>query len=75
MIEPGHESISLQRQCELIDVKRVRRPLRKMGLEAIYPKRNLSKAAPGHKIYPYLLKGLTILRSNQVYVHGLYGSF
>lgn len=118
LIEPGHEQISLQRQCELVGLvrsmwyyqpapekledlrlmrlldekylktpffgvrrmtewlkkikervnpKRVRRLLRKMGLFAIYPKPNLSKAAPGHKIYPYLLRGLTILRPNQVW--------
>lgn len=30
-----------------------------MGLEAIYPKKNLSKPTPGHKIYPYLLRGIT----------------
>jgi len=33
----------------------------------VYPKRNLSKPAPGHKIYPYLLKGLAITRPNQVW--------
>lgn len=119
LIEPGHEQISIQRQCELVGLvrsmwyyervpenpedlrlmrlldeqylktpffgirrmtewlkkklkervnhKRVRRLLRRMGLEAIYPKPNLSKAAPGHKIYPYLLRGLSILRPNQVW--------
>ena len=51
----------------LVNPKRVRRLLRKMGLVAIYPKRNLSKPAPGHKIYPYLLKGLKITRPNQVW--------
>jgi putative transposase len=38
-----------------------------MGLMAIYPKRNLSKPSPGHKIYKYLLRGLAILRPNQVW--------
>jgi putative transposase len=38
-----------------------------MGLEAIYPKPNTSKPAPGHKIFPYLLHGLTITRPNQVW--------
>ena len=38
-----------------------------MGIEAIYRKRNTSKPAPGHKIYPYLLRGLTITRANQVW--------
>ena len=118
MIEPAHETISIQRQCELVGLvrsmwyyepkpespedlrlmrlldeqymktpfygvlrmtewlrklkervnpKRVRRLLRKMGIFALYPKRNLSKPAPGHKIYPYLLRGLKILRPNQVW--------
>jgi len=57
----------LKRLKETVNVKRVRRLLRDMGLEALYPKRNLSKPTPGHKIYPYLLKGLTILRPNQVW--------
>ena len=57
----------LKRLKETVNVKRVRRLLREMGLEALYPKRNLSKPAPGHKIYPYLLKGLAILRPNQVW--------
>ena len=38
-----------------------------MGIEAIYRKPNTSKAAPGHKIYPYLLRGLAIERPNQVW--------
>jgi putative transposase len=38
-----------------------------MGLMAVYPKPNLSKPAPGHKIYPYLLRGLAITRPNQVW--------
>ena len=50
-----------------INIKRVRRLLRLMGLEAVYPKPNLSKPAPGHKIYPYLLKGVKIEQPNQVW--------
>ena len=49
------------------DVKRVRRLLRLMGLEAIYPKPRLSVPGTGHKIYPYLLRGLPIVRPNQVW--------
>jgi putative transposase len=52
---------------ENVNVKRVRRLLRLMGLEAIYQKPRLSLAAPGHQIYPYLLKGLKITRVNQVW--------
>ena len=118
-MEPTHETLSVQRQCELlglarasyyyepeavsaenlrlmnlldeqytqtpfygvrkmtawlnevkqarVNVKRVRRLLRFMGLEAIYPKPRLSQAAPGHRIYPYLLRGVKIERVNQVW--------
>jgi putative transposase len=38
-----------------------------MGIEAVYPKPNLSQPAEGHKIYPYLLKGMKIERVNQVW--------
>ncbi len=41
--------------------------MRKMGIEAIYRRPNTSKPAPGHKIYPYLLRGLKIDRPNQVW--------
>lgn len=51
----------------LVNCKRVRRLLRLMGLEAIYPKPRLSLAAPGHQIYPYLLRGLKVTRVNQVW--------
>ncbi len=39
---------------------KVRRLMRAMGLEAIYRRPNTSKPAPGHRIYPYLLKGLEV---------------
>jgi putative transposase len=41
--------------------------MRRMGIEAIYRKPNTSTAAPGHKIYPYLLRGLAIEQPNQVW--------
>jgi len=47
--------------------RRVRRLMRLMGLEALCPKPNLSKPAPGHKIYPYLMKGLVVNRPNQAW--------
>lgn len=47
--------------------KRVQRMMRLMGLEAIYPKPNLSKRRHAHKIYPYLLKGVIIDRPNFVW--------
>lgn len=43
-----------------VNPKRVRRLLRVMGLEAIYAKPRLSVPAPGHRIYPYLLRDVTI---------------
>ena len=50
-----------------INPKRVRRLMRLLGLEAIYPKPRLSKPAPGHRIYPYLLRRLEICRPDQVW--------
>ena len=50
-----------------VNPKRVRRLLRRMGLEAIYPKPRLSQPGPGHRIYPYLLRGVTMERANQVW--------
>jgi putative transposase len=50
-----------------LNVKRIRRLMRRMGLEAVGPKPDLSKPQAGHTIYPYLLKGLAIERVNQVW--------
>ncbi len=41
--------------------------MKKMGIEAIYQKPRLSKPHPGHKVYPYLLRGMAITRANQVW--------
>jgi putative transposase len=57
----------LRRQGHLVNHKRVRRLMRKMGLEAIYTKPNLSKASPEHKKYPYLLKNIVIDHPDQVW--------
>jgi putative transposase len=51
----------------LVNHKRVRRLLRKMGIMAIYPKRNLSKLGHAKYVRPYLLRGLTIDKPNQVW--------
>jgi putative transposase len=50
-----------------INHKRVQRLMRKMGLQAIYPKPRTSRAAKGHKVYPYLLRNLAITRPNEVW--------
>ena len=47
--------------------RHVRTLMRRMALETLYRKPNTSKPAPGHKIYPYLLRGLSITRPNQVW--------
>ena len=57
----------LRRLGYKINRKRVQRLMRLMGLEAIYPKPKTSRPHPQHKIYPYLLRGLTIDRPNQVW--------
>lgn len=45
----------------------IRTLLRRMGLMAVYPKKNISRMCPEHKVYPYLLRGVNIERSNQVW--------
>jgi len=50
-----------------VNIKRIRRLLRLMGLLAIYPKKNLSVPNLENKTYPYLLKNLEINRCNQVW--------
>jgi putative transposase len=45
----------------------VRTMMRRMGIEALYRRPNTSKPCPGHKIYPYLLRGLAVERANQVW--------
>ena len=50
-----------------VNIKRVRRLMRLMGLMAIYPSKKLSIGNKAHKIYPYLLRGLKIERVNQVW--------
>jgi len=50
-----------------INRKRVQRLMRRMGIEALGPKPRTTKSAPGHKIYPYLLRDMPIQRPNQVW--------
>jgi len=57
----------LRRQHHLVNKKRVARLMQLMGLQAVFPGRKTSIPAKGHKIYPYLLRGLAITRPNQVW--------
>src|SRR3954463_480986 len=57
----------LATQGHVVNRKRVRRVMRLAGLVAIYQRPNTSKPAPAHKIYPYLLGGISIERVNQVW--------
>jgi putative transposase len=57
----------LKRQGMIVSRKRIQRLMRLMGIEAVYPKPNTSRPHPQHKVYPYLLRDLTINRPNQVW--------
>ena len=57
----------LRREGREVNRKRVARLLALMGVEVIYPKRNLSQPGEGHRIYPYLLEGLQISGPDQVW--------
>jgi len=57
----------LQDEGFAVNRKRVQRLMRQMGIAALYPKANTSRPGKGHKMYPYLLRGLEIDRPNQVW--------
>ncbi len=57
LIDEGHD----------VNSKRIGRLMQKMGLQAITPGPHTSKPSPGHKIYPYLLRGVDITRVNHVW--------
>jgi len=65
----GSRSMKRQfkRQGQKVNRKRIQRLMRLMGIEAIYPKPHTSRPHPQHRIYPYLLRDLTIDRPNQVW--------
>src|SRR5580692_1966762 len=58
---------ALRQDGWIVNRKRVRRLMRVMGLEAIYQKPNTSRQHPEHRVYPYLLRGLSIDRPSQVW--------
>jgi putative transposase len=57
----------LGREGAQVGRQRVAAMMKRMGIEALYRRPNTSKPAPGHKIYPYLLRGLKVERPNQVW--------
>ena len=60
-------TVCLGQQGHAVNRKRAQRLLRLMGLEALYPKPKTTQRGKGHKIYPYLLRGLPITRPDQVW--------
>jgi putative transposase len=64
-------TVSLRRAGFVVNHKRAQwapeRLMQKMGLQAIYPKPKTSRPSQGHKLYPYLLQGVEIIRPNQVW--------
>jgi putative transposase len=57
----------LRREGVLVGRRHIATLMRRMGIEALAPQPGTSKRAPGHKVYPYLLRKLAIGRSNQVW--------
>jgi putative transposase len=68
---PSWGSRQISKQLQKLEFSigrlRTRKYMQEMDIHAIYPKPNLSKPAKGHKIYPYLLKNVNIVRPNQAW--------
>jgi putative transposase len=60
-------AVRLNKEGHCVNRKRVRRLMRLMGLSAIYRRPRTSTPAPGHRVYPYLLRGKQVTRPNQVW--------
>jgi putative transposase len=60
-------TVHLRSLGHVVNHKRVKRLMRKIGIEAVYRKPNTSLPNKEHQIYPYLLKGMKITKSNQVW--------
>jgi len=60
-------SVELKKMGLLVGRDLARTLMRRMGIEAIYPKPNLSKPYSGHRIYPYLLRGVPVNRKDHVW--------
>lgn len=61
----------LRAEGHAVNRKRVQRLMRKMGIAVLGPKPRTTKPAPEHKVFPYLLRGMTIDRPNQVGAHDI----
>ena len=57
----------LQERGHTVNRKRIQRLMRQMGLRALYPRQRTSQPGKGHKIYPYLLRDLSVEEANQVW--------
>src|SRR5207237_6876765 len=60
-------TVMLRAEGRPVNRKRVQRLMRRMGIAALGPKPRTTKPAPGHKIFPYLLRNMVIDRPNQVW--------
>ncbi len=60
-------TVALREGGHAVGPKRVRRVMRELGLQTIYPRRDLSRRAPENRVYPYLLRDVKIERVNQVW--------
>lgn len=60
-------TVMLRHKGHRVNRKRVQRLMRRLGIEAIYPKPRLSQAHPEHQVYPYLLRDVVVSHSNQVW--------
>lgn len=61
----------LERHGQLVNRKKMQRLLRQMGLKSLAPSPRTPIRAVGHKIYPYLLRGVEIVRPNRVWVYDI----
>jgi putative transposase len=60
-------AVFLKALGHLVNRKRIQRLMRQMGLAGMAPKPDSSRPHPAHKVYPYLLRGVPIIRPNQVW--------
>lgn len=66
-IDEIYTEYPLNRERIAVNKKRIARLMQIMGIQAIYPKKNLSKNSIPHPVYPYLLNKINIIRPNQVW--------